>query len=49
GAFIENPKKLKEIAKQSNEVEVTILRRKYRKGAYIKDTIIEILDIIESK
>ncbi|ABR50594.1 conserved hypothetical protein [Alkaliphilus metalliredigens QYMF] len=49
GFFIEMPKTLKDIAARGNQVEVIVGKRKYRKGEYIRDTIKEILNIIDVK
>lgn len=49
GAFIENPKTVKDIVDKGNEVEITVAKRKYKKGEYITDTILEVLDIIHRK
>jgi len=46
GVFVEYPQTVKDIVAKGNELEITVARRKYKKGEYIADTILEILDII---
>ncbi|AKL97096.1 thioredoxin TrxA [Clostridium aceticum] len=49
GVFIETPKILRDAIAKGNEVEITIAKRKYKKGEYITNTIEEILDTIFRK
>lgn len=49
GAFIENPKVVKDIVNKGNQVEIIVAKRKYKKGEYVNDTIEEIINIILEK
>lgn len=46
GAFIENPKVLRDIINKGNQVEIIVAKRKYQKGEYLNHTIEELVNII---
>ncbi len=46
GVFIETPKVVKDVINRGNNVENIVVKRKYHKGEYVKDTIKEIVDTI---
>lgn len=46
GVFVETPMTFKKVIKNSNEPEMIVAKRKYKKGDYILDTIEEVLQII---
>lgn len=47
GVFIELPTIIKEIISRGNEAETIVSKRKYKKGEYVKDTIYEMMKIID--
>lgn len=46
GTFIEKPNSIKEIEKSNNQVEIIVAKKNYRKGMYMEETAIEILNMI---
>lgn len=46
GVFIETPRVVKDIINKGNQVEIIVAKRKYNKGEYVKETIKEIVNII---
>ena len=48
GVFIELPMIIKEIISRGNEAENIVSKRKYKKGEYVKDTISDLLKIINT-
>ena len=48
GVFIEQPKALEEINRRGKKAEILVAKRKYRKGEFSRETIREILDIIQA-
>ncbi|KXZ38939.1 Thioredoxin [Alkalithermobacter thermoalcaliphilus JW-YL-7 = DSM 7308] len=46
GSFIEIPGILKDIISRGNQPEIIVAKRKYKKGEYCKDTLLDILKII---
>ena len=49
GHFIEIPKTLRNTIMASTQAERIVIKRKYNKGEYIRDTIQELLEIINGK
>ena len=47
GVFVERPTVVKQVEANGKETEVIVVKRKYKKGEYIKNTIEEILDILK--
>lgn len=47
GAFVEQPRMVKEIEAKGKQVEIIVAKRKYRKGEYIVETMKEILNIVK--
>ncbi|OPJ54937.1 thioredoxin family protein [Alkalithermobacter paradoxus] len=46
GAFVEIPNIIKEVVTRGNQPEIIVTKRKYRKGEYCKDTVLDIIKII---
>lgn len=46
GKFVEHPKLIRELTASSNQVNLIITKRKYKKGQYTKETLKDILGII---
>ncbi|KPU26522.1 hypothetical protein TR13x_09585 [Caloranaerobacter sp. TR13] len=46
GSFVEHPKKIKEIISKGNQPNIIVAMRKYRKGEYAEETLMDILEIL---
>ncbi|WDV45458.1 thioredoxin family protein [Clostridiaceae bacterium M8S5] len=49
GRLIEHPKVIDDVIMSGNQPNIIVTKRKYRKGEYTQDTLVDILDIITTK